>query len=86
MRVSSVANDSSTLLFSAAKMLKRIASYARSSAELLSKLILHGADGSYTWEVSIVNVQLLFPNVSFDLNNGLCSPVAMGCSVSSELL
>ncbi|WOK92270.1 nucleolar protein 6 isoform X1 [Canna indica] len=31
-------------------VLKRIASYARSSADLLSNLILQGADGPYTWE------------------------------------
>ncbi|RRT62347.1 hypothetical protein B296_00042646, partial [Ensete ventricosum] len=31
-------------------VLKRISSYAQSSADLLTNLILHGADGPYTWE------------------------------------
>ncbi|KAF7057819.1 hypothetical protein CFC21_064998 [Triticum aestivum] len=31
-------------------VLKRIASYAKSSAELLTNLIIHGQSGQYTWE------------------------------------
>ncbi|KAG8093698.1 hypothetical protein GUJ93_ZPchr0012g20382 [Zizania palustris] len=32
------------------QVLKRMASYAKSSAELLTNLILHGQSGQYTWE------------------------------------
>uniref|UniRef100_A0A0D9XX83 Nucleolar protein 6 n=1 Tax=Leersia perrieri TaxID=77586 RepID=A0A0D9XX83_9ORYZ len=34
-------------------VLKRMASYAKSSAELLTNLILHGQSGQYTWELVI---------------------------------
>jgi U3 small nucleolar RNA-associated protein 22 len=32
-------------------VLKRMASYAKSSAELLTNLIIQGQSGQYTWEV-----------------------------------
>uniref|UniRef100_M8B632 Nucleolar protein 6 n=1 Tax=Aegilops tauschii TaxID=37682 RepID=M8B632_AEGTA len=47
-------------------VLKRIASYAKSSAELLTNLIIHGQSGQYTWE-KLDEIQLV--SCILDANN-----------------
>lgn len=42
------------------KELKRLVAYARSSANLLTRLILQDQTDSYRWEVSVTHIGLLF--------------------------
>jgi U3 small nucleolar RNA-associated protein 22 len=68
------ASEAWTKLSPSKSVLKRMASYAKSSAELLTNLILNGQSGQYTWECLFLTPMSNYDAVVLLHQEKLCHP------------